>query len=130
MRKWVGFLGVLGLIVLSTSCFGTDVGQKCKLREDAQKQVKELEGEDVRVAVPSFQCALSYCFATYYDPDNIEFGYCSKLCETVDDCPSATDYQCKIIVNLSQDALPPEYRESLAPLIGKKICMKNPPEAN
>ncbi len=124
--KWWFHLGWLVPFIFS-SCLVSDVGKSCKLPPEAQKQVKESGNKEIRVAVPSFKCALSYCFATYYDPEKPEYGYCSKICNDVSECPSAEKYECKPIILLKKEALPPEQRDSLAALIDKKICIKKPP---
>ncbi|HAA56026.1 MAG TPA: hypothetical protein DCE42_14775 [Myxococcales bacterium] len=124
--KWLAIFGLVGLMMMP-ACLTTDVGNPCDLNEAGQKQIEELQGKKVRVAIPSFNCTLTFCFATYYNEADPTKGYCSKICETAEECPKG--YTCEVVVSLQKEALPEEFRESLAELIGKKICMKPEPTA-
>ncbi|TNE45459.1 MAG: hypothetical protein EP343_26450 [Deltaproteobacteria bacterium] len=131
--KWLFRLGSLiglGLLVGmgSVACTGSsDVGKECPLTLEASKKNLQELGNEARIVEPSFDCEFTYCIANYYDANNPDKGYCTRICNAVTDCPDSTNYVCEPFIQVEQ--LPDDYK-GLAELVGQKLCLKVPPSQN
>lgn len=128
--KWMIRWACLFLMMASAvACSGfDDVGKPCNLTQQANRDSLKDLGDKARIVEASAQCdILSFCFANFYDDtkNENELGYCSKECNSVQDCPNETEYECNTFIKISQA---PSSHPFLGALVGTKICIKLPPQ--
>lgn len=130
MRTWLSWFwrrAAVALVVVlplaSPGCTSEGgVGAPCTLNEESSKKNVEVLKDKARVVEPSFVCDFPYCIATDDSKPPGE-GYCTKVCDLPADCPDK--YTCKLFLEISD--LPPEKKNTFQPLLGKKLCIRNPP---
>lgn len=121
-------LSLVSCLALLACSSNPDVGAACKFAlEDSLEKLKTIDNsnDDIRIIEPSFDCELPYCIANFNDPAREGQGYCTRICDNQGDCPR--DFSCKPFMQV--ETLPKAYA-SLTMLVGKKLCIKNPPTIN